>query len=257
VAERAEAMDRDELQAEIERLAPWHHNVELPGGLSTYVAGAERRPLDRRRLSDLVGYVWPPLLDACGGSLEGKRVLDVACNCGGFSLEAVESGAAYVLGIDVTPKYIEQANTLKRALSVDNADFELLSIEELDPERIGTFDVVLNFGILYHLENPVLAMKRLSAVSGDVMVVETALDRDGGDRPSWRMDILEPVEDADRIASTGLWRTDAVCQLFPTAHAVEDLLAFLGFSTVRRLEPPRGIWRPFLDGRRAAYLARR
>ena len=201
--------------------------------------------------------MWPPLLEACGGSLEGKRVLDVACNCGGFSLEAAESGADYVLGIDVTPKYIEQANVLKRAFSADNVDFDLISIEDLDPDRVGTFDVVLNFGILYHLENPVLAMKRLSAVATDVMVVETALDRDGGERSSWRMDILEPVEDADRIASTGLWRTGEVCQLFPTGQAVEHLLGFLGFTQVSKLDPPEDIWRPFHDGRRAAYLARR
>jgi tRNA (mo5U34)-methyltransferase len=250
-------MKTDELRAEIERLAPWHHNVELPGGLRTYLPNDERRPLDRIRLEELVRFAWPPLLDVFGGSLQGKRVLDVACNCGGFSTAAAQSGAQHVLGIDITPKYIEQANLLKRALSLTNAEFELMAIEDLDPAEVGTFDVVLNFGILYHLENPVLAMKRLADVAASVMLVETAIDREGGDRPTWRMDILEPVEDEDRVASTGLWRTGQVCQLFPTARAVEDLLAFLGFANVRRLEPPLDVWRPFLDGRRAVYLAQR
>ena len=250
-------MNREKLQAEIERLAPWHHEVELPGGLRTSLPDAERRPLDSTRLNDLVRLIWPALLEACGGSLEGKRVLDVACNCGGVSLEAARSGADYVLGIDVTPKYIEQANTLKRALSVTDVDFDLISIEDLDPERVGTFDVTLNFGLLYHLENPALAMKWLSAVTGNLMVVETALERSRPDQPFWRMDILGPVDDADRIASTGLWRRGEVCQFFPTARAVEELLGFVGFSRVRRLNPPPGIWRPFHDGRRAAYLALR
>ena len=153
---------------------------------------------------------------------------------------AAQSGAQHVLGIDVTPKYIEQANLLKRALSLTNAEFELMAIEDLDPAEVGTFDVVLNFGILYHLENPVLAMKRLADVAASVMLVETAIDRDGGDRPTWRMDILEPVEDEDRVASTGLWRTGQVCQLFPT----------LGRSRRRRtcwpssVSPTYGAWSP-------------
>jgi len=250
-------MSTDELREEVERLAPWHHNVELPGGLRTYLPGEERRPLDRIRLRDLVRFAWPPLLDVYGGTLEGKRVLDIACNCGGFSIAAAQNGAHHVLGIDVTTKYIEQAELLKRALSLANTEFKLMAIEDLDPADVGTFDVVLNFGILYHLENPVLAMKRVADVTANVMVVETAVYRDEADRAVWRMDVLEPVEDADRIASTGLWRTGQVCQLFPNARAVEDLLAFLGFSDVRRLEPPPDIWRPFLDGRRVVYLAQR
>lgn len=229
----------------MERLAPWHHRIALPHGLTT-VPGNERRPIDRRRVDDLRRFVWPRL------DLAGKRVLDVGCNCGGFSIEAERSGASHVLGIDPTPKYIEQAEFLKDVLDPEHVEFRRATVEELAPEE---FDVTLCFGLLYHLENPVGAMRRLAAMTTEVIAIETALAPAGAGQSFWRMDILEPVSDDDRIASTGLWRTERVCQLFPTAKAVTDLMGFLGFE-VERLDPPPGLWRPFYDGRRAVYLAR-
>jgi len=71
------------------------------------------------------------------------------------------------------------------------------------------------------------------------------------------MDVLESVGRDDRVASTGLWRTERICQLFPTARAVEELLEFVGFSKVERLVPPEHVWNAFHNGKRAVYLARR
>ena len=36
---------------------------------------------------------------------------------------------------------------------------------DLSPERVGTFDVVLFLGVLYHLPHPLLALERVAAVS--------------------------------------------------------------------------------------------
>jgi tRNA (mo5U34)-methyltransferase len=155
----------------------------------------------------------------------------------------------------VVPRYIEQARLVKRALGRSNLEFEVMPLEDLDPARVGRFDVTLCFGILYHLENPVLGLRRIAEVTDGLIVVETALVTDRADEPYWRMDIVDPVDLDDRVASTGLWRTEKVCQLAPTARAIEDVLGFLGFEA-ERLEPPPDSWEPFLDGRRAAFLGR-
>ena len=44
----------------------------------------------------------------------------------------------------------------------------------LDPPAIGVFDVVFFLGVLYHLENPLEAMRRVAALTGELAVIETA-----------------------------------------------------------------------------------
>jgi len=121
-------VNEQEMKSELHRLAPFHHLVELPHGLTTYVPELSRRDIERTRLPNLYAHVWPALLDLCGGSLTGRRVLDVACNCGGFSVEAAKSGAAFVLGIDVVDRYLEQAEFIKRALALENVEFRKLAM---------------------------------------------------------------------------------------------------------------------------------
>lgn len=81
-------MTKQELTDELRRLAPFHHSIELPHDLSTHIPSLARRPVESTRLSNLVKHAFPALVDRCGGSLRGRRVLDVACNCGGFSVQA-------------------------------------------------------------------------------------------------------------------------------------------------------------------------
>jgi Protein of unknown function (DUF1698) len=42
-----------------------------------------------------------------------------------------------------------------------------------DAATLGRFDVVLYLGVLYHMENPLDAMRRLAAVTGEVAIIET------------------------------------------------------------------------------------
>ena len=80
-----------------------------------------------------------------------------------------------MLGIDIEPNYIEQANLVKEAVDLNNLDFKQLDLMELNPSKHGVFDLVLFFGILYHLENPVLSLRRISAVASNVLAVDTTL----------------------------------------------------------------------------------
>src|SRR4051794_29086400 len=121
-----------ELQQEIRRLAPFHHRIELPHGLSTYVPELSRREVEHSRVDTLVAHAFPALTQACGGTLRGKRVLDVACNCGGFSVEAAKLGASSVLGFDSVAHYIEQANLIRQALGLEQIEFKTMDIDEVN-----------------------------------------------------------------------------------------------------------------------------
>jgi len=67
------------IEAELARLAPFHHDIALPHGLRTYRPEASRRLRERTRLHSLRKLVWPKLLDPCRGSLRRLRVVGGGC----------------------------------------------------------------------------------------------------------------------------------------------------------------------------------
>lgn len=250
-------MKEEEIREQIRRLAPFYHNVELPYGLRTYIPELSRRDIERTRCPNLIRHAFSPLMQACGGSLRGLRVLDVGCSCGGFSVEASKRGAEYVLGIDTADRYIEQANFIKEALELKNVEFKKMHIEDVEEATVGQFDVVFCFGILYHLENPVFAMRKLSNVCRRIMLVDCTVMRKWFDHdPLWRMNFPPVATLSDRDASTSLWREKKYCQFTPNAEAVSNLLHFLGFANVRRLKPRvRGLEKEYYTGKWVTFLA--
>lgn len=221
------------MRAAIARLGPFFHNIALPHGLSTWDPKTAQRPEERVRVEDLKTRVWP-LVHEVFGSFEGLRVLDVASNSGGFSVEAARSGAAEVIGIDIVDHYLEQARFVRSALGLDQVEFRKQRIEDLTPEADGTFDLVFCFDVLYHLDSPLLALRRLAAVTRRMLVVETrVLDRpEWENHPLWLQQRLPPFEENSTQMATGRWRSGEVCQLLPTARAVKLALDFVGFDRV-------------------------
>lgn len=251
-------LTEQELKNEIRRLAPFFHRIELPYGLSTHIPELSRRNLEDTRVDTLVKHAFPSLLSVCEGSLAGKRVLDVACNCGGFSVEAARLGAEYVLGIDIVDHYLEQANLIKQALRLQQVEFKKIDITNLDTSNIGQFDITFCFGILYHLENPILVMKQLASVTQHIMLLDTNILRLPFNRkPMWLMDMPAIATPEATDVTTSLWRSkDKVVQFRPTEKAVIELLKFLGFSKVQKLNPKsKGLEKRYYNGTRATFLA--
>ena len=152
-------MTKQELQSQLEKLAPFHHNIELPYGLNTEQYSL--RPIDYTRSPSFISHAFPPLLNICGGTLKEQRVLDIGSNCGGFAFEAKKHGADYVLGIDSVDHYVAQAQFIKRVLELTRIDFKTMAADALDPSLTDLFDVTFCCGVLYHFENPVYTMKKL------------------------------------------------------------------------------------------------
>jgi len=253
-------MTEGQLRERVQELAPFHHAVELPHGVNTYVPDKARRGVERTRIDSIMRHGWPQLLQACGGSLKGKRVLDIACNCGGFTVEAVKAGAAYALGVDIVDKYLDQANFIRDALGYDNLEFRNVDVYDLSAETVGSFDVVLCFGILYHLEDPIRGMKAMSNLASHAMLVDTALLRPKygsrfiRDKSLWKMDVVGVGE--AQSETTNLWRQGRSCQFAPTERAVTNMLSFLGFDQVDLLPPTEKDLEPrYYKRRRGTFLA--
>ena len=101
------------------------------------------------------------------------RVLDIGCAEGFFSFEAERRGAKEVIAIDSFPDSVRRFNICRSALGSKATAF-LCSVYDLNPRAFGTFDMVLFYGVLYHLRNPILALERILSVSTGTMLLQTA-----------------------------------------------------------------------------------
>ena len=101
--------------------------------------------------------------------LTGKRVLDIGCAEGFFSFEAEKRGAREVIGIDSFPDSVRRFNIVKDARQSAATAF-LMNVYDLEPKRLGTFDLVLFYGVFYHLKHPQYALERIHSVcAGDLL----------------------------------------------------------------------------------------
>src|SRR5205085_1263649 len=104
--------------------------------------------------------------------LSGKRVLDIGCAEGFFSFESERRGAREVIGIDSFPDSVRRFNVVKEARQ-SNATAYLLNVYDLDPRRLGTFDVVLFYGVFYHLKHPQHALEKIKSVCTGQLLFQT------------------------------------------------------------------------------------
>jgi len=59
-----------------------------------------------------------------------------------------------------------------------------IDVMQLSPQAVGTFDVVLFLGVLYHVKEPLSALERVASVTRDLLIVETVVDMVGIARQS-------------------------------------------------------------------------
>src|SRR5437763_3352198 len=133
-------METADLAERIAAFAQWHYEFDLYGHKTPIY---DRCLINRHRQRR--DYLWPPLLRLCGGSLRGKRVLDLGCNAGFWSLAAIEAGCDFVLGIDGRAMHVEQAELVFDAHGIDRDRyaFRHANVFDVAGADLGTFDVVL------------------------------------------------------------------------------------------------------------------
>lgn len=162
-------MRGDELQRAVDALPHWYHRVSLPGGVVT----PGWAPLDQSI------YRLP-------ADLTGKRVLDVGAWDGYWTFEALKRGAERVVAIDDFSNAIykgerrgwEQFDLCRGALGYDESRCDRMELSVYDVDKAfwnEHFDVVLFFGVLYHLKHPLLALEKLAAVTREMICVESAV----------------------------------------------------------------------------------
>jgi tRNA (mo5U34)-methyltransferase len=190
----------------------WFHRIDLRG-ITT--KGWEDTPRKLRTLG------FP-------SDLTGRTVLDIGAWDGFFSFECERRNAKRVLATDHfcwsgagwgTKEGFDLARNILGS-KVEDRDIDVF---DLSSEAVGTFDLVLFLGVLYHVKHPLLALERVASVTRDQLILETAVDLTSVPEPAMR---FYPGAELENDA-TNWWG--------PNPAAVEAMLKAVGFTRVQPL----------------------
>jgi tRNA (mo5U34)-methyltransferase len=149
----------------------WYHTIDLPDGSATPGWFDLRPTVDR--------MPWP--------DVRGKRCLDVGTYDGFLAFELERRGAKEVVATDISdhaqwdwpadmrahgPAALAEIAGPQKGLGFEIAREllgssvrkEEISVYDLSPERVGTFDVVVCGTLMLHLRDPVAAMEAIRSV---------------------------------------------------------------------------------------------
>jgi tRNA (mo5U34)-methyltransferase len=149
-------LTEDEIRRRMALVPHWYHQIELRPGLVTPGINHTGRVL--------------PLL-ALPEDCSGLRVIDIGARDGYFSFEAERRGAQ-VLAVDYLPA-TDTGFAVASDVLGSKVEFRQANIYNLRPEEIGTFDVVLCLGLLYHLPDPMRALGILRRLCKNLLCLET------------------------------------------------------------------------------------
>lgn len=230
-------MDDHEIRrriAEFDEGLGWYQNIDLGNGITTKSRRIYGEDIDHPRRR------WAEVEPAVPADLTGKSVLDIGCNAGFICFEAKRRGAARVVGVDMKQEYIDQAKFCAEVRG-DDIDFRTLNI--LDLRDLGeTFDLVFCVGILYHCADLLGAVRSVSSVTGERVIVETAMEPIESDLPLVRYSRVSQFSPAFKGGNglPGHWH--------PNFAALESFFAEQGFERITKL---------FDAGRRGGIVADR
>ncbi len=159
---------------------PWYHTIDLPGGIAT-PGEYDHRPIVPK----------VPLPDR----LDGLRCLDVGTQDGFWAFEMERRGAASVVAIDVEriedldwpeprPELGEDAHEFlvrrQRAFEIarealgSKVERRFVSVYDLRPDNVGTFDFAFLGTLLHHLRDPIGALQSVRRVVDGQLVLVAA-----------------------------------------------------------------------------------
>jgi len=201
--------------------------------------------------------------------VRGKSVLDIGAWDGKYSFRAEQAGARQVVALDhyvwqidwtarsqyiaecqragvfpdpelVDHGFLQEDKTpgrssfdYAREILGSNVEPVVANFSTCDLDTLGTFDVVLYLGVLYHMVDPLTSLHRLRKVTNEVAVIETEAVRVLGHGKSSLMVFYAGNELGNDY---GNWYA-------PTELALHEMCRSVGFSRIETKVGPPPLWK--------------
>jgi tRNA (mo5U34)-methyltransferase len=235
----------------------WFYRYELPGGRVTeqYIP-AEVDHIHTTRLEMMFAALEPDFK----ASDDNLTAIDFSSHQGFFSL-ALAKRCKSVLGLEYQRRHVESAKLIRDALGVKNVEFREENLETMAPGKYSPADIVICFGLLYNLENPIAVLRRARELTKRVLLIETqttildlegAVDSGHSSNTNYMHGYFGLFSgNPDNIDGSA---SDIV--FYPSPRGLLWLLKKLGFREARILPPPPGAYQQLATGKRIMVEAR-
>ena len=237
----------------------WFYRFRLPGGATTtsYDGGALDAIHDTR-LAMLDAALAPHFPQG----LAGRSAVDLACHQGFFATELARRGCANVLALDARPEHVADCALIARALGLPAVKAVQTDVHAADTARLGQHDVVLCFGLLYHLENPVGALRVARALTrpGGACLVETQVVPNLSGNVDWGsyrfvkplMGVFGLIDETHETHGPEM-STTGIC-LAPSTEGLLWVMRKVGFREVALVAPPPDAYEQHRYGKRVMAI---
>ena len=181
-------------------------------------------------------------------SLDGLKVLDIGCWTGGTSLLLAAMGA-HVVAVEEVKKYVDCMNYLKYAFNIEKLEPKNLSLYECTkPDFQDSFDIVFFAGVLYHLTDPIIALRITfnCLKDGGICLLQTAATNSKKRILFYEGPTVFRFGDKEDLSRRG-WNW-----LFPSPSALFQMMTDVGYSDVQVNKYDKGSL--FAVGKRKSHV---
>lgn len=232
----------------------WFYVFPFSNDVATSVSDELIRNIHQTRAD----IIFPFLDNMFQGQWDEITCIDVACNQGWFATQIAVRGAKKVMGLDIRDEHLEMANVVKEIGGLHALTYMNKNLFDLDASEVGEYDITLFLGILYHLENPMGALRKVRSVTKNFCVIETQVAR-----TSPQLEILNGSDTTPKKGGgIGVFPADEnhvqngmSVAIVPTLNALYQMLYAAGFKRLYLCVPPSTMYEQYPDFDRVVIFA--
>ena len=264
-------MNRDDVIRQCKKLGPWFHQIDLGDGLRT----RDIAPREGPQQHDHPLPRWNKIKDVVPADLSGKRILDIGCCDGFFSVELAKRNAREIVSIDGAAKDIKRLQWVKEHLGLEAIKPYVCDLYQLDKVKLGPADMLMKtdeqgrlFAASLLARTLAKAQRHLGGTPAAKAATPTRAPQQTG---IGKFDIVfmlavlyhlrDPLTALEIVAKLGdtlyietialLDETNSHLQLippregvnpnpkwFPTTRCVKDMLKLAGYKSIDEVSPP-------------------
>ena len=248
----------EEIRRGIDELGPWFYAFDFGDGLKTtplippQVVGIHGTRLEMVETAAVAHF---------GDRLAGLECLDIGCHEGFYAIQMSRHGMK-VSAVDAREENLRRAR-FAAAASGAEISFRQGRVETLAGDEGRTYALTLFLGVLYHVEDPMLCLRQVAAVTGEMCLIETQVVDEMEGSTEWGAQewtrpykgILAIIDESGEFDNGNRETGVTPMATCPSPKALLFMLRQAGFSRAEILVPPAGAYEQHARGKRVVCAA--